>query len=129
MCSPDEICKNNKCEDVTYAETVSLEKGNHSYFESLITSHVLFLILLMMSCVPLIPIGFFLVAFKKKPYRSFLLESYNLAPSLPRLEFLYRDRYPSTSRVDMQVDHIFLLTTLSYFKQDVIKCSKLFSSF
>ena len=45
MCSPDEICKNDKCEDVTYAETVSLEKGNHSYFESLITSHVLFLIL------------------------------------------------------------------------------------
>ena len=40
MCSPDEICKNDICEDVPYAETVSLEKGNHSYFESLITSHV-----------------------------------------------------------------------------------------
>ena len=29
----------------------------------------------------------------------------------------------------MQVDHIFLLSTLSYFKQEVIKCSKLFSTF
>ena len=65
VCSPDEICKNDKSEDVTYAETVSLEKRNHSYFENLITSHVLFLILPMMSCVPLIPMGFFLVAFKK----------------------------------------------------------------
>ena len=29
----------------------------------------------------------------------------------------------------MQVDHIFLLSTLSCFKQDMIKCSKLFSTF
>ena len=37
MCSPDEICKKDKCEGVvTHAETVSLEKGIHSYFEILL---------------------------------------------------------------------------------------------
>ena len=70
MCSPDEICKKDKREDVvTHAETVSLEKGIHSYFEILL-NYVTFFVPnagFIMSCVPLIPVGFFLVAFKKAP--------------------------------------------------------------
>ena len=43
--------------------------------------------------------------------------------------FVRQGRYTSTCRVDMQVYHNFQLSILSYFKQDVIKCSKLFSTF
>ena len=128
MCSPDEICKNDKCEDVTcwnckFGKRKSFLFWKFNYVTCFVPNSGLWCLAfrsfqLDSSWLPL-----------KKPYRSLLLESYNLAPSLPRLEFLYRDRYPSTSRVDMQVDHIFLLSTLSYFKQDVIKCSKLFSTF
>ena len=62
---PDEICKKDKCEVVvTYAETVSLEKGNHSFFEIFSTSQGLFLIVAEWC-------GHFLVVYKKAPTIAF----------------------------------------------------------